>query len=155
LSTNTARIPVLLVRVGGRIAALPLEYVVETMRPLATEPLAGAASFVLGIAVIRGVPTPVVDLRRLLGGADAGPIGRYVSARLGEHHAAFAVDEVLGMRELDAATLKRLPPLMRDASVDAVAAVATVDQELLSLLQASRQLVAEIDQATRRHEVGG
>ncbi|HZE91839.1 MAG TPA: chemotaxis protein CheW, partial [Rhizobacter sp.] len=57
-------------RVQGRLCALPLSHVVETMRPLPTETIAGAPDFVCGLAVIRGAPVPVVDLARLLGATD-------------------------------------------------------------------------------------
>ncbi len=56
----------LLCRIAGRLCAVPLESVLETMRPGATEPLAEAPRFVLGLAIIRGEPMPVVDMGRLI-----------------------------------------------------------------------------------------
>ncbi len=58
--------PVLVVMVGARACAFPLHHVAETMRPLPIEPVAGTPSFVRGVSVIRGMPTPVVDLKALL-----------------------------------------------------------------------------------------
>ena len=55
------RIPVLVVMVGARACAIPLDHVAETMRPLPIEPVAGTPGFVRGVSVIRGAPTPVVD----------------------------------------------------------------------------------------------
>ena len=57
------RSPVLIVMAGARACAIPLDYVAETMRPLPIEPVAGTPGFVRGVSVIRGAPTPVVDLK--------------------------------------------------------------------------------------------
>src|SRR5205809_310773 len=61
---------VLIVAVRSGACALPLMHVIETMRPLPIEPMACALSFVRGISIIRGAPTPVVDLGALLGTSD-------------------------------------------------------------------------------------
>jgi chemotaxis signal transduction protein len=58
--------PVFVVTVGARQCAFPLHLVAETLRPLPIEPVAGTPSFVRGMSVIRGKPTPVVDLKALL-----------------------------------------------------------------------------------------
>ncbi|MFL5302954.1 MAG: chemotaxis protein CheW, partial [Anaeromyxobacteraceae bacterium] len=63
--TGPSRPNVLLVRAGSRLCALPLACVVETLRPLHTSPLAGTPACVSGVAVVRGAPTPVVDLDAL------------------------------------------------------------------------------------------
>src|SRR5688572_15607941 len=57
----------LICRVSTRVCALPLDAVVETMRPLVVEPVAGAPGFVSGLSIVRGEPIPVVDAARLLG----------------------------------------------------------------------------------------
>ena len=58
--------PVLVVLVGARACAFPLRHVAETLRPLPIKPVAGTPGFVRGVSVIRGTPTPVVDLKALL-----------------------------------------------------------------------------------------
>jgi purine-binding chemotaxis protein CheW len=127
------------------------------MRPLPVEPLAQAADFVSGLAVIRGRPTPVVDARKLLGSPSEREPGRYVTLVLGsdgDRIAALAVDAVVGVRELSEGSLE-LPPLLA-ARTDVVAGVATLDSELLLVLEQAR-LVPEatwqrLDQEGRRHE---
>ena len=52
----------LLFHVGASVCALRLEDVGETMRPLPVSPLPETAAFVLGLAIVRGAPTPVIDL---------------------------------------------------------------------------------------------
>jgi len=135
---------VLLARVGSRLCALQLGHVVEVMRPLPVTPLEGAAAPVRGLALIRGQPTPVVDLGRLLFGAEPAAVARFVSVRLGGgRRAALAVDEVLGVTELPDAPAA-LPPLLAGAAASAVASVSRLDAELLLVLEAGRTVPDEL-----------
>jgi len=142
----------LVCRVGSRLCALPVEHVIETMRPLPVEPMAGAPRFVRGLSVIRGVPTPVVDAARLLGVTEeesdlaAAPAagGRFVTLRAGERPVALAVDAVLTVRALAEPSLHELPPLLRDAATDVVSAVSVLDAELLLVLRAARLVPGDL-----------
>jgi purine-binding chemotaxis protein CheW len=136
----------LVVGVQTRVCALPLIHVIETMRPLLIEPVAGAPSFVRGVSVIRGVPTPVVDLGTLLGTSGGGG-RRFVTLRLGHRQVALSVDTVLGVRELEASTVKELPPLLQGVSQDAIEAIGTLDHQVLIVLSAGWQLPIEVLQA--------
>lgn len=131
----------LICRVGTRLCGLPLEHVVETMRPLPVEPLAHLPAFVDGLSLIRGRPTPVLDAQRLLG-AEATPEGRgrYVTLRLGARSAALVVDAVVGVRHVDPSQLAELPALLREPRNDLVLALSTLDRELLVVLERSRLL---------------
>jgi purine-binding chemotaxis protein CheW len=137
---------VLLVRIGARLAALPLRDVLEVMRPLPLQRVEGAPPFVSGLAVVRGAPTPVVDLRVLLGAPADVPAARWVSARLEERRVALAVDEVAGTRALQVDALGRLPTLLEGGS-DAVASLGVLDRQLLVLLKAGRGLLDAVDAA--------
>lgn len=127
-----------LCRVGSLVCALPAEHVSETMRPLPVEALAGMPSFVAGLAIVRGVPIPVVDLARLLGASDPRPATRFVAIRIGKRHAAIAVDTVLGVRPVRPESLRELPPLLGEARTDAVAAMGTLDADLVLVLRSAR-----------------
>ena len=75
--------PVLVVMVGARACAFPLHHVAETMRPLPIKGVAGTPGFVRGVSVIRGTPTPVVDLKALLESSENSPsYGRFVALKL-------------------------------------------------------------------------
>lgn len=124
---------------------MPLGSVIETMRPLAIEPIAGAPAFVMGLSIIRGAPVPVIDLGGLLGGASAGGSpaapGRLVTLRVDGRCVALAVEAVLGVRALPA-SLEEPPPLLREAADDAIESIGVLDAELLLVLRAA-QLVPE------------
>lgn len=136
----------LVTRVGRVACALPIAHVVETMRPLPIEPIARAGedalAIVIGIAVIRGAAVPVIDARKLLG-VEGGPATRLVVLETGERRIALAVDAVLDVQEIDAATLERLPPLLASARRESVSALATRDAELMVVLDAARALPEE------------
>ncbi len=127
---------VLICRVGRRSCALPIDAVIETMRPLPIEPMADAHPSVLGVSVIRAKPTVVVDLARLLE-ADAGTPARFVTIRTGPRTVALAVEEVVDVRTIEPAALQALPPLLAGGHA-VVASLGATDRELLVVLEASR-----------------
>jgi purine-binding chemotaxis protein CheW len=127
----------LLCRAGARLCALPLENVVETMRLLPIEPIAGAPRSVLGLCPIRGLPVPVVDLQSLLA-APESPLQRMVTLKVGSRTVAIAVESVLGIRSIGADESSRLPPLLREAAGDIVSAIGTLDSEFLLFLHSTR-----------------
>lgn len=149
--------PFLLCRSQQRLCALPLAHVRETMRALPLEAVPEMPPFLLGLSVIRGVAVPVLDLARLLGAeagdGAAGPGARYVTLELGQRQVALAVDAVLGVRTLDAAALGQVPALMQAADAGMVAAVGTLDAELMLVLQASRLVPDAVWQACAAPQV--
>jgi purine-binding chemotaxis protein CheW len=133
----------MLCRAGSRLCAVPLDVVGETMRLLPIKPLTVSRPFVLGACMLRGAPVPVVDVERLFGESTGSP-SRLLSIRVAGRQIALAVDEVLGLRALPDADL---PPLLRDAADDVVAAIASLDAEFLVVLDTARLVsrVAGID----------
>jgi purine-binding chemotaxis protein CheW len=126
----------LLCLAGSVQCALPLSDVVEVMRPPPAEALAGAPSFVSGVAVVRGAPLLVVVLQRLFGG-DERPPDRLVVARSGSRRVGLAVNGIVGVRALSRQLLADLPPLLEHGS-PAITEIATLDNALLLLLDAAR-----------------
>ena len=133
----------LVVAAGSRACAVPLAHVVETMRPLPIEAVPGMPSFVRGLAVVRGAPVPVVDLADAMGASETSAPTRFVLLKLGSRRAVLAVSAVVGVRDLDAASLEQLPPLLRGAGTDLVEAIGMLDAELLVVLHATRILPEE------------
>lgn len=139
-----AKVRLLNCRAGAKVCGLPITSVVETMRPLPVAPLAGGPPFVEGVALIRGRPTPVLDLRTLLATERPAVAARYVTLRLGSPEAprivALAVDQVLGVREIAAYTLEELPGLLRAPATEVVGALGMLDAQLFVLLEHTRLL---------------
>ncbi|HEY8551618.1 MAG TPA: chemotaxis protein CheW [Vicinamibacterales bacterium] len=139
--TRSQEHPCLVVRVGAQLCALPLQHVAETFRPQPARPVAGAPPFVSGVALIRGQAVPVVAAGDLLG-VPSSPPTRFVSLRVDDRLVALAVDRVVGVRSLP--DLARLPPLLTGAAREAVSAVATLDSELLVVLDAARLVPPDV-----------
>jgi purine-binding chemotaxis protein CheW len=125
----------LLCRAGSHHFALPMQHVVETMRVLPIEPVAGCPPIVCGFSVIRGAPTPVIDAA-LLFDAQCGQRERLVTVRTGKRTIALATQAVVGVRQMADDDMDELPPLLAD--VEAIAGLTTLDQQLVFLLRAAR-----------------
>ncbi len=130
-------------RAGSLLCALRLDEVVETMRPLAVQPLAGTPPFVPGISIMRGVAVPVVDVSRLLGGG-AVEVTRFVAVRTERGAVALATGPVLGIRPTVTATTERHSGLLGAAPARLVAAIGTVGTEPLIQLQSMRLVPDEV-----------
>jgi purine-binding chemotaxis protein CheW len=142
----------LVVGVKGRRCAVPLHHVIEIMRPLPIEPVPAVPSFVQGVSIIRGIPTPVVDLGVLLG-MPSCVADRFVTLRLGDRQVALSVDSVIGVRDLDASKIRGLPPLLQEASKDVIDTMGTLDEQLLVVLSAGWELSDEVWLALSAQEV--
>ncbi len=128
----------LLCRSGSRLYALPIEHVIETMRPLSTTGLADMPAFMLGLSIIRGATTPVVHVAHLLGEPLNTPITRFVTIKLGPRVVAFAVGEVIGVRLLATELMTEIPLLLQSVDSQQIAAISILDAELLVILQSTR-----------------
>ncbi len=136
-SSERDAVPALLFRVRSRLCALPIAHVIETMRPLPIEPLAGVPVAVKGMALIRGAPVPVVVLAVLLND-ESEDAGRFITVKVGKNQIALSVDSVLGVHRIAAASLQDLPPLLKDADNNAISSIGAADAELLLVLNAAR-----------------
>ena len=145
MTTSRSESSVLAVRGGGHFCAVPLPQVVEVMRPLPVERIAGAPDCVTGLAIVRGKAVPVVDLAALLGdmenpAAEPAAAARWVALRVGDRTVVLEVEAVLAIRSLDAARFTALPPLWQGPRPPAVAALCALDRELLIVLETTRLL---------------
>jgi purine-binding chemotaxis protein CheW len=131
----------LLCRQGELRIALPLSFVVETMRPMPVRRLAGLPSFVLGVSVVRGAAVPVVDAGACIGARGpedaAEPPARWVSVRSGSRSVVVAVSAVEGFASLAPAGAAARSPLLGALAASVIAEIAAADRELLVLLQAA------------------
>jgi purine-binding chemotaxis protein CheW len=127
----------LLWRGGNHTCALPIEHVIEVVRPLSIKVVPESPPLLRGITVLRGQATPVVDAGLLLG--DEPTVANYlVAVRVGSRNVALAVESVIGVRDLPQGA--ELPPLLRGAAAKVISSVETLDAELFMRLQAIRLL---------------
>ncbi|GAA2882604.1 hypothetical protein Acy02nite_04850 [Actinoplanes cyaneus] len=136
----------LVFRAGSLFCAFPLTEVIETMRPLATRPLAGTPHYVRGLTILRGEPAPVIDMTRLLTGV-TGEIERYIAVRAGRGPVACATGPVLGVQAVHATPPEGPSTMFTGASRSLVAAVGRFGTEPLLVLRSIRTVPEEVWQA--------
>jgi chemotaxis signal transduction protein len=115
------------VRVGDEHYALDVDHVLEIIKRGMVTPVPGSRVAMLGVHVLRGEVIAAADLATLLGIAHDAQPSRLVVAVAGDgRRASLAVDEVIGVGELDA--MSHLP------EGDFVPATAMADGALIGVL---------------------
>lgn len=134
----------LLFEVGGRVCALPVTNVDETLRPLPLETLPIQPAALLGISVVRGAPVPVIDLSAIfdIPAAKARRTEpahtRWIIVASDRGHFALAVEAVRGVEALGANVLHTAPLLGEPNHEDPLEACAVGGTALFFLLSAAR-----------------
>lgn len=129
----------LTLRAAGRHCAIPVAAVIEVLRPLPVEPLAGVPSFLLGLALVRGQPVPVVDLGGVLD-QQLRPASRWLHLRLEQRRLALAVEAVGRVEQLAEVDWQPLPCVFDGEATAAVTQLAERDRYLLTQLNVMRLL---------------
>jgi chemotaxis signal transduction protein len=110
LVQRETRIPLLVAKVASAVCAIPIEHVVETMRPMAIED---------GMGMHRGDPVRIIDAAAMLGEQSAPK--RCVIVRVGSGRAGLLVDEVLGVRRVESDEVRGMRGLFAAESIASVA----------------------------------
>jgi purine-binding chemotaxis protein CheW len=139
--------PALVLRADKLICAIPLEHVIETMRPQRIDPVGAMPEFVMGVAIVRGIAVPVISLEILFDARAATRASRFVACMSGERRFVLAASEVLGVRDISGDIAGELPALLQYARAEVVQAVGVLDQHLLMVLNAGRILPDEVWQS--------
>lgn len=130
-------------RTDTHCCGLPVEHVSEVMRPLPVDKIPGAPNFILGLAVIRGLATPVLDLACLFDQARVSATqatARFIVIQGAERPLALAVAQVQGVRQIAEATVRDMPPLLQQLSGPVTAYLTERDAGLLLMLDSARLL---------------
>jgi len=134
-------LPWLMFRTAGHVAALPISHVAETLRVLPVESLSGAPPYVIGLSIIRGAPTAIVDTA-LLFGSEPTKHQRTVVVRMGACTIGLAAEEILDVRTFGTDAVARLPSLF--GNVEPVSAVTILDEMLVLILESARIISEEL-----------
>jgi chemotaxis signal transduction protein len=92
--------------------------------------------FVLGAAIVRGVPTPIVDMGVLLAGSRLAEAGRWITAKAGpERRVGLQVSSVLGVVPADELSFHDNPSLLEGADPGVLELLGRRDAALCALLR--------------------
>jgi purine-binding chemotaxis protein CheW len=94
--------------------------------------------FVLGIAIIRGLVTPVLDAALLVGAKEPCQSTRLVALKLGPRPCALAVENVLGVRSFSQDQSGAMPRLLGELGAETIRTLRTLDQQVLWILESAR-----------------
>lgn len=134
---------------GGELYGLPVTLVAEISHPLPLAPLPHVPPHVVGLANLRGVVLPVIDLRSRFGlpHVPDGDNCRLVVLKGGGKPYALRVDSVLGMTRLPESGFRPAPPGVAHRAPEFYDQVTLLDGRLLvQLSDLSGQLASGSDQ---------
>lgn len=118
--------------------SVPVTHVAEISRPLPTTPVANGPLYLMGLATLRGTPTPVLEMGVLLRGEPLNPT-RFIRLRGEGSEVALAVSRVGGVFRIDADERKVVPALLAPELL-MVEGLGLRDQRLMILLDTLRLL---------------
>ncbi|MEW6544988.1 MAG: chemotaxis protein CheW [Nitrospirota bacterium] len=102
---------VCLISLGGELFAIELQHVREVFQVEAMTAVPGMPTALVGVANLRGIVMPLVDLRRLLGLPEAGPSPQFaVVIRHGSDQVGLLVDQVPELRTVPRDAMLASPP---------------------------------------------
>jgi purine-binding chemotaxis protein CheW len=119
-------------RVAGEAYAVPVENVLEVVRPGEVTPVPGSVAELLGVLNLRGHILAVADLAQILGLTAAGPPARMLIAESGDLRAGLVIDEVSEVGELGDPTEATESELLAGATL--------ADGDLIGIIDLDRVL---------------
>jgi purine-binding chemotaxis protein CheW len=132
-------------RLGGVELALDVFAVREVLRPPPVVPLPKAPPFVEGVADVRGVLIPVVDLRARFEVDAAGQDGatRIMLTEVGGDRLALVVDRVTEVLRVGETSLAELPEYLQGAVSASVRSVIRLPSRVIPVLDVETLLSSE------------
>lgn len=130
----------LIVGLDRTFCALAIADIIETMRPLPIEPIAGTPPYLLGLSRIRGNAVPVIDLNAIVCGEAAAIHSRFVTVRVQDRVAALAVRSVAGIVPLQTTAAETLVPLLQNTNSDVIEAISARDSDFVLVLRTAHLL---------------
>jgi purine-binding chemotaxis protein CheW len=119
-------------RVAGEAYAVPVENVLEVVRPGEVTPVPGSAAELLGVLNLGGQIVAVADLAQILGLHAAAPPAQMLVAESGDLRAGFVIDEVTEVGELGEPTEATESELLAGATL--------ADGDLIGIIDVDRVL---------------
>lgn len=142
---NNQMLKVIVFQIKDEEYTIPVEQVgsIERMMPITRVP--GTKSFVKGVLNLRGVVTPIIDLRERfeIEGADNTDQTRIITVTIQGLNVGLIVDAANDVLDLDESTIEPPPEIVGTVEAEYIQGVAKLDQRLLILLNLEKVLSKE------------
>ncbi|PLX82576.1 MAG: hypothetical protein C0617_13720 [Desulfuromonas sp.] len=131
---------------GAEEYAVDIEHVGEIIKPREITDIPRAPEFILGIISLRGIITPVFDLKKRLnlGVGELTPMSRIVICQQGDRHVGLLVDRISHVVRLHSAQIEPPPGVLSGLDRDMVEGVGRDQERMMILLHLPSVLDAEL-----------
>jgi len=123
-------------RLKEQTFAVHVQQIVSIERALSLTEIPRTPGFMKGVTEMRGVMTPIIDLRERLnlGGVDITDQTRTLVVQVDEMQIGMVVDQATEVKDIPASFIKSAPKLVGEIKDTFLLGVATIDDELILLL---------------------
>ncbi|MFD1417000.1 chemotaxis protein CheW [Oceanobacillus jeddahense] len=123
-------------RLKEQTFAVHVQQIVSIERALSLTQVPRTPDFLKGVTEMRGVMTPIIDLRERLelGGVEITDQTRTLVVQVEDMQIGMAVDQATEVKDIPASLIKPAPKLVGEINDTFLLGVATIDDELILLL---------------------
>ncbi|MBB6452902.1 purine-binding chemotaxis protein CheW [Salirhabdus euzebyi] len=145
MKTETQDLKVIVFQLRNEEYGVPVEYVGSIERLQAITRVPGTAKFVKGVINLRGVVTPIIDLRERFGleEADYNESTRIIIVTINDKEVGIVVDGANDVIDVPQDAIEPPPEVIGSVDVDYIRGVAKLDKRLLILLNIDKVLTKE------------
>jgi purine-binding chemotaxis protein CheW len=145
MSNENETVKVIVFQLKNEEYGIPVEYVgsIERLQTITRVP--GTPDFVKGVINLRGVITPVIDLRERFGieEAEHSEASRIIIVTIEDKEVGIIVDSANDVIDIETGLIEPPPEVIGAVSVDYIEGVAKLDKRLLILLKIDKVLSKE------------
>ncbi|MYL48674.1 chemotaxis protein CheW [Halobacillus litoralis] len=145
MAEDNKKLKVIVFQINDEEYTVPVDLVgsIERMMPVTRVP--GTQPFVKGVLNLRGVVTPVIDLRERFGIEDVNDTDatRIITVKIHEMNVGLIVDAANDVLDLEEENIEPPPEVVGTVEVDYIQGVSKMDQRLFILLNLDKVLAKD------------
>jgi purine-binding chemotaxis protein CheW len=129
--------------IAGQVFGIPIERVVEIIKPQKVFTIPGLPDFLSGVMSLRGSIIPLIDLRRRFGVDPSGKKERLIVTRFGGEKTGFLVDEIREILAISPADVSPPPSFFRGFRTEYITGLGRKDDSIIIILNIDSLLTSE------------
>ncbi|WP_102028238.1 chemotaxis protein CheW [Salirhabdus sp. Marseille-P4669] len=145
MTIETQDLKVIVFQLKNEEYGIPIEYVGSIERMMDITRVPGTASFVKGVINLRGVITPIIDLRERFGVEEMeyNESTRIIIVTIDDKEVGIVVDSANDVIDINRGLIEPPPEVIGSIDVDYIEGVAKLENRLLILLKIDKVLTTE------------